>query len=60
MPPRKLAQPLATLEEEIIDTMTHNNYEPKSRSDWKYCVRDLLKMFDVKRKPVAEELKYEE
>jgi hypothetical protein len=60
MPPRKLAEPMRTLEDEIIATMTYDNHEPKSVSDWKYCVRNLLKMFDVQRRPVSVELKYEE
>lgn len=67
MAKQKLAEPLNTLEHEIIETLLAGHKEwrpdlqyPESYSDMQGAVRGLLKMFDVKRLPISRELKYEE
>lgn len=60
MAPRTLAEPYQTLLHQIIETMLAGNggKYPESHSDMNYCVRGLLKMYDVKRRPLAIELPY--
>jgi hypothetical protein len=55
------------LEHDIIDTLIAGLHEwrpdlnyPDSRSDYQACVRGLLRMFKVERRPLAIELEYEE
>lgn len=67
MPKRSLAEPFSTLESEIIETLIAGHKEwrpdlgyPESHSDMQGAVRGLLRMFDVKRRPIAIELKYKE
>lgn len=64
----KLAEPDNTLEYQMLETMmaglngvgvSSPNY-PKSASDMQSCIRALIKMFDIKRRPLAKELKYKE
>ena len=60
MAPRTLAEPYQTLLHQIIETMLAGNggKYPESHSDMNYCVRGLLKMYDVKRRPLAIDLPY--
>lgn len=58
-----LAEPFRTLEHQIIETLLAGHYQyrsdlpyPESHSDMQAAVRGLLKMFDVKRLPLAREL----
>jgi hypothetical protein len=62
MPPRKLAEPEFTLLHQVIETMLAGNggKYPESHSDMNYCVQALLKMYDVKRRPLAINLRYED
>lgn len=60
MPKPSLREPYATLENEIIDTLLAGHHEwrrdlayPESHSDMQGAVRGLLRMFDVKRRPLA-------
>ena len=60
MPKPFLKEPYATLESEIIDTLIAGHKEwrpdlnyPESHSDMQGAVRGLLRMFDVKRRPLA-------
>jgi len=62
----RLAEPMGTLEGEIIETLLagHKEYRPdlgypQSHSDMSAAVRGLLRMFDVKRLPIARELEYD-
>lgn len=58
MPPSKLKEPYHSLQYQIIDTMMagNNNKYPESHSDMQYCVRALLRMFEVKRLPLSIDL----
>ncbi len=63
MPKPPLVPELALLEHEIIQTMTAGLHQwrsdlsyPASYSDMQACVRGLLVMFDVKRRPLPEPL----
>ncbi len=61
MAPQTLKEPYHTLEAQIIETMLagSSGYDyPKSVSDMRYCVRNLLKMFDVRRRPLSISLPY--
>jgi hypothetical protein len=55
------------LEAQIIETLLAGHHEwrrdlayPESHSDMQGAVRALLRMFEVKRRPIAMELEYEE
>lgn len=65
MSKRQLAEPLHTLEKQIIETLFASHHEwrkdlayPESYSDMQGAVRGLLRMFEVKRLPIARELEY--
>lgn len=65
MAKKQLAAPLDKLESDIIETLIAGHKEwrpdlsfPESYSDMQAAVRGLLRMFDVKRLPVARELIY--
>ncbi len=53
----ELRQEDAILEKQIIETMMAGWEYPKSYSDWQGSVRALMKMFEIKRRPLAVELK---
>lgn len=60
MPKPSLAEPYATLELEVIETLLAGLHEwrsdlsyPESHSDMQGAVRALFRMFEVKRRPVA-------
>jgi len=60
MPKPSLREPYAALENEIIETLLAGHHEwrpdlayPESHSDMSGAVRGLLRMFDVKRRPLA-------
>lgn len=64
MAKRSLVEPYNTLENEIINTLIAGHKEwrpdlsyPESYSDMQAAVRGLLRMFDVKRRPIALEMK---
>lgn len=64
MPKPSLKEPYRTLENEIISTLVAGHKEwrpdlsyPESYSDMQAAVRGLLRMFDVKRFPIALEMK---
>ena len=55
-----LKEPYNQLEQDIIETMRAGLHEwrsdlsfPESYSDMQACVRGVLKMFDIKRLPLA-------
>lgn len=59
----QLKEPYNTLESEIIETLLAGLKEyrpdlsyPESHSDMQGCVRAMLRMFDVKRRPISIEL----
>lgn len=59
-----LKEPFYTLEGQIIDTLLAGHHEwrpdlayPESHSDMAGAVRGLLRMYDVKRRPIALEMK---
>lgn len=61
----RLKVDLAKLESDIIETLLagHNEWRPdlsypESHSDMQGAVRGLLRMYDVKRRPVAVDLEY--
>jgi len=65
MPKRSLKSPADQLEADIIATLLAGHHEwrpdlgyPESHSDMQGAVRGLLRMFDVKRRPIAIELEY--
>lgn len=65
MAKRTLAPQQAQLEADIIATLIAGHKEwrpdlsyPESHSDMQGAVRGLLRMFDVKRRPIAVELDY--
>lgn len=65
MAKRSLAPQQAQLEADIIETLIAGHKEwrpdlsyPQSHSDMQGAVRGLLRMFDVKRRPIAVELQY--
>lgn len=67
MAKRTLKEPDRTLENQIIETLIAGHKEwrpdlsyPESHSDMQGAVRGLLRMFDVKRRPLPKELDYEE
>lgn len=62
MPPSKLKEPYHSLQYQIIETMMagNGNKFPESHSDMQYCVRALLRMFEVKRSPIAIDLPFED
>lgn len=60
MPKPQLREPYRTQEAEIIETLLAGHREwrpdllyPESRSDMQGAVRGLLRMFDVRRRPIA-------
>ncbi len=66
MSKRRLKEPLNTLESQIIETLLAGHHEwrpdlsyPESHSDMQGAVRGLLRMFEVKRRPIAVELEYD-
>lgn len=66
MAKRSLEPKLAQLEGDIIETLIagHKEYRPdlgypQSYSDMQGAVRGLLRMYDVKRRPIAVNLEYE-
>lgn len=65
MPKPRLADHLERLEADIIETLLAGHHEwrpdlayPESHSDMQGAVRGLLKMFEVKRRPLAVTLEY--
>jgi hypothetical protein len=63
MPKPKLKEPWRTMEGEIIDTLLAGHHEwrpdlayPESHSDMSGAVRGLLRMYEVKRRPIALEI----
>lgn len=65
MAKRSLSPEMSKLESDIIDTLIAGHHEwrpdlgyPESRSDMQAAVRGLLRMYDVKRLPLARELTY--
>ena len=63
MPKPTLKEPMRTLEQHMINTMGAGLHEwrpdlrfPESYSDMQACVRGLLKMYEVKRRPISIEL----
>ena len=67
MPKPTLKEPLFTLESQVIETMLAGlkvwrpdlSY-PESFSDMQGCVRALLIMYEIKRRPIAVDLDYSE
>lgn len=66
MPKPSLFRDDAVLESQIVETLIAGLHEwrsdlyyPESHSDMQACVRGLLKMFDVKRKPLVSQLRIE-
>ncbi len=64
MPKQSLKPPYRELEGQIIETLIAGHKEwrpdlayPESRSDMQGAVRGLLRMFDVKRRPISLETK---
>lgn len=60
MPKPSLKEPYASLENDIIETLLAGHHEwrsdlkyPESHSDMQGAVRGLLRMFEVKRRPLA-------
>ncbi len=60
MPKPPLQEPYASLASDMIDTMLAGLKEwrpdlsyPESHSDMQGCVRAVLRMFEVKRRPIA-------
>lgn len=67
MPKPTLKEPMYTLEGHMIQTLVAGLHEwrpdldtPESYSDWQACVRGLLKMYEIKRRPIAIELEYDD
>lgn len=67
MPKRSLSPDQAKLESDIIETLIAGHREwrpdlsyPESHSDMQGAVRGLLRMYEVKRLPLARELTYEQ
>lgn len=65
MAKRSLIPQQAQLESDIIETLIAGHKEwrpdlsyPQSHSDMQGAVRGLLRMFDIKRRPLAVELQY--
>lgn len=63
MPKPTLKEPYHTLEGQIIETLLAGHHEwrpdlsyPESHSDMAGAVRGLMRMFDVKRRPIALEM----
>lgn len=63
MPKPKLAEPFNTLEKQIIETLIAGHKEwrpdlnyPESHSDMQGAVRGLLRMYEIKRLPLARDL----
>lgn len=67
MPKRRLSPDMEKLEADIIETLIAGHKEwrpdlpyPESHSDMQGAVRGLLRMFDVKRRPLSRDLEYHE
>lgn len=67
MPKRRLKEEVRILEDQIIETLLAGHKEwrpdlsyPESHSDMQGAVRGLLRMFEVKRRPLPKELEYDE
>lgn len=65
MPKAPLTPELSILEGEIIETLLAGLQKwrpdlryPESHSDMEACVRALLRMYKVERRPIAEPLRY--
>jgi hypothetical protein len=63
----RLKAPMDQLESDIIETLIAGHKEwrpdlpyPESHSDMQGAVRGLLRMFEVKRRPIAISLDYEQ
>ena len=66
MPKPPLIKDDAILEHDLIQSLIAGLHEwrsdlsyPESYSDWQACVRGILKMFEVQRRPVAAPLRIE-
>ena len=67
MPKPTLKEPLAQQENDMINTMIAGLHEwrpdldyPESYSDCQACIRGLLRMYRIERRPIAIELEYDE
>ena len=67
MPKPILKEPLRTQTGEMIETMLAGLHEwrpdlkyPESHSDMQGCVRALLRMYKIERRPISIELEYDE
>ncbi len=67
MPKPRLREPMRTLETQMIETMIAGLHRgrpdlkyPESHSDMMACARALLRMFEVKRRPLAVDLDFAE
>lgn len=63
----QLAEPFDTLERQLIETMIAGLQAyrpdlvyPESHSDYQGCARGVLRMFEVRRLPLARDLPYHE
>ncbi len=66
MPKPCLKQPLRQLESDVIETLIAGHHEwrpdlasPESYSDWQGAFRGLLRMYEIKRRPLPLDLKKE-
>jgi hypothetical protein len=66
MAKRRLKEPTRQLEADIIETLIAGHKEwrpdlayPESHSDMQGAVRGLLRMFEVRRRPLPVDLEYE-
>lgn len=64
MPKPPLKEPESSLARDLIDTMIAGLHEwrpdlsyPESGSDMQGCVRALLRMYEIKRRPIALEMR---
>ena len=67
MPKPPLKEPLAQQENDMINTMVAGLHEwrpdldhPESYSDFQACVRGLLRMYEIKRRPLPIKLEYQQ
>ena len=65
MPKPTLKEPVQSLTHDMIETMLAGLHEwrpdlayPESHSDMQGCVRALLRMYKIERRPIAIELEY--
>lgn len=66
MPKARLIERDSILESDLIETMLagHKSYRPdlsypESHSDMQACARALMQMYEIKRRPIAQPLKYQ-